>query len=172
MSKDLTPEELLLLEKHMVATHGESHSLWAFMENITMNYKGETWPLRSKEQVDQRKQYPMLGKLMNHFEQVHRNLSEMPGGLDVLARTDQELQQYVDTGKGDENSLVVQWFKGRLDKHFYYSEHNDEFFEEGLYEEARTRSVKVSLQEKIALADTRTANQTATQRTPSGELER
>ena len=134
MSRDFTPKELLASEKWQIENgHG---SLWDFMENTSFEYKGERWPLHTTEEIVIRKQYPTLGKLLNHFEEAYSSLSKIPGGLDVLEKNDKEIALYVETGEGDSNSSVIKWFNGELDKDFYYSDINEELLLEHMQEEA------------------------------------
>lgn len=149
MSRDLTPYELHLLEQDAIKHGGKS--LLDFTGNIVFHYKGEEVPYFSEADMRIRKQYPQLGKLLNHFEKVYDTLSKIDNGLDVLARCDQELNSYINTQTGDVLSPVIRWFKGELDSAFYYSETNDELFLEYMCKEAeRMCQKKESLKESIS----------------------
>lgn len=135
MSRDFTPKETYYVEQTQIKEgYG---SLWDFMKNTTFTFNGKSWPLHSEEEIELRKQYPILGKLLNKFEKVYDSLSQIPGGLDVLVRCDKEIGLYVETGQGEKNSSVIKWFEGTLDEGFYYGERNEELFLEYMEEESR-----------------------------------
>jgi len=138
MSRDLTPREMYLIEQENIKKTGES--LFYFMRNLTLHYNGESSPLHSEEEMSLREQYPALGKYYDKFHTLHRVLSKIEGGLDFLRQKDDELSDYIKTSSGDLDGYLIQWFEGKLDKNFYYSERNDTLFYEHMRDEALERS--------------------------------
>ena len=147
MSRDWTPREMYLVEKHNIKTgHG---SWWDFMENSTWVINGKTLPMCTPETIAHRREYPCLGRLFEEYDELYSFLSQLPGGLDLLGRYDKTLSDYIETGVGDKNSFLIRWFEGELDEHFYYRERNDELFLEAIREEAAS----LSNQKKMGLDD-------------------
>lgn len=135
MSRDLTPHQFYELEKYNIQQgHG---SIMDMMEHMTITYNGETSPAYSPNSLEHRKQYPLLGRLYNRFDELYSALSQLNGGLEVLANHERELEAYIQTGAGDRNSALIRWFEGELDQSFYYSEHNDELFLSSVRDEIR-----------------------------------
>lgn len=137
MSRDLTPKEMYLLEQQNIRDgHG---SLWDFMEkmNFLDTRTGVTSPLHSKEELDLRREFPVLGRLYNRFAELHDRLSEFEGGLQFLQEKDAQLGEFIETGKGDRGSYLVKWFEGTLDEGFHYSERNDVLLLQKMCDEAR-----------------------------------
>lgn len=132
MSRDFTPKQSLEAEKYTGV------SLWDIMEGSTFTVDGKSKPFYTAEQIMVRKNYPLLGKLVNKFEELYARLSEVKGGLDILQEKDAQLAQFIETGKGDADSYLIKWFEGRLDAWFYYSEWNEKLFCDGLIQEARS----------------------------------
>lgn len=138
MSRDFTPQEMLEVEKRMITAGAGTY--FDYMRHLTVTINGQTSPVYSEEEIMQREQYPLIGKLVNNFNDLHEVLSQIPGGLDYLKEEDQALQNYVQNGQGDQDSSLVKWFEGRLDEHFYYGEQNEELFLQSLEETAAKRS--------------------------------
>ena len=125
MSRDWTPRELYEVEQWNI--QHDRGSLWDFMENTTITINGKTTPLHSKEAIARRREFPFLGRLMmDRFDGLYAFLSKVDGGLSLLARHEDALRTYIETGKGDKESPLIRWFEGKLDSRFYYREHNDE----------------------------------------------
>lgn len=141
MSRDFTPKQIYLVEQWQIKEG--SGSLWDFMKNTTISYDGKTFPMHSEEDITQRMQYPLLGKLFNNFKKAFDSLSSVPNGLNVLERCDKELDLYINGGNGDAASPVIKWFEGKLDECFYYGERNEELFLEYMLEEAERLSKEV-----------------------------
>lgn len=178
MSRDLTPQELFFYElRDLKEGRG---SLWDFMENIRLEYAGESSPLHDAEEMTLRKNFPSLGRLFNGFPKLYEKLSQIRGGIDFLHRKDDELTAYIESrqfkleeisdngtyqihskpGKGDKDSYLIKWFEGTLDEGFYYNTYNDELLVEHILDEARS----FSLDGRISAAEARTTNsQTETQ---------
>lgn len=136
MSRDFTPREHLEVEKHF------GYSIWSFLESAKFSYEGEEWLMCEPAEIKARKQYPLLGKLLNRqFVPLFESLSSVEGGLELLKEKDEELSLYVEKGEGDTNSYLIRWFEGNLDTNFYYSERNHEMFCEEMVKEARNRNI-------------------------------
>ena len=133
MSRDFTPRESLAAEKYT------GISLWHFMETTVIIYNGEEKLLHDPADVALRKEYPLLGKLINDFPDLYAQLIKIDGGLDILREKDNELAIYIEQGKGDFESYLVRWFEGELDTNFYYSERNEEMFIEEIVREAQEK---------------------------------
>lgn len=131
MSRDFTPRQSLEAEKYT------GISLWDIMERGILSYNGVETPMYDADEVALRKNYPLLGKLINKFTDLYTSLTNIDGGLDVLRDKDNELAMYIEQGKGDFTSYLVKWFEGELDPNFYYSERNEEMFTEEIIKDAR-----------------------------------
>lgn len=135
MSRDFTPWQQYSVEQaNIKAGNG---SIWDFMKDFTITYGNTTRRVYSDEEIELRMQYPYLGKLLEHFEKFYNTLSSMPGGLSVLDRCDKEIEAFVSRGQENKDSSTIKWFKGELDKGFYYGTYNDERFLEYMVEEAK-----------------------------------
>lgn len=133
MSRDFTPKELYLFEQHVLKNKGVS--LLDTMKGTTFTHNGETTRLYSDESIANREKFPFIGRLFNRFDSLYSFLSHVDGGLDLLAQKEAELTAYIETGKGDKTSSVLQWFEGELDSHFHYSTINDERFLSSIHDE-------------------------------------
>lgn len=136
MSRDFTPRQSLFAEEYT------GTSLWSIMENGYFSCDGEKIPFCDSDELAVRKQYPLLGKLINNFSDMYAELAGINGGLNVLRNKDNELAAYVDQKKGDPESYLIRWFEGKLDKNFYYSERNEEMFCEELIKEAKEKEAE------------------------------
>ena len=136
MGRDWTPRETYLVEQHDLETKTGIGSIWDFMASATWVIDGKSISLHSAEEVALRKQYPVLGKFLESFNDLYSKLSQFEGGLELLKQKDDELASYIETGNGDKNSYLVKWFEGELDEHFYYRERNDELFVSAICKEA------------------------------------
>jgi len=135
LSRDLTPKEAYYLEKELIA-QGRT-SILDMMENIMfVSDKGST-PLYSSETIEHCRQYPLLGSLLNNFDDIYLPLSRLDGGYELLSNTESTLKEYIETGKGDRTSPLIKWFEGELDTRFYYSEQNDKLFKAAIMDEAK-----------------------------------
>ena len=101
-----------------------------------MHYNGEEWPLCTPEELEVRKQYPHLGKLLQNFQELYDALARLEGGLDLLRKKDEELFLYIEKGEGDRDSYLIKWFEGELDPCFHYAEYNHKLFCDELIAEA------------------------------------
>ena len=135
MSRDFTPREVLIMEKHTKI------SVFDFMSTTVIQYNGKEEPLYTSEAIALRKQFPLFGKLINRFELLYNPLSEVNGGIEFLKEKEKELKVYIEAEKGDLKSYLVRWFDGELDPNFYYSERNEELFVEKVIEEAKKRKL-------------------------------
>ena len=134
MSRDFTPKESWAFERWSIANgHGDK---WDFLANTKMHYNGEEWPLCTAEELEIRKQFPYIGKLIENFQELHDALNKLEGGLDLLRKKDEELALYIEKGKGSRDSYLVLWFEGELDPNFYYAENNHKLFCDSLIAEA------------------------------------
>ena len=145
MSRDLTPRESFVFEQNSIA-EGRGDK-WHFFKSMVVNYNGETFRVFSDEDIALRKQFPVLGKLISNvgeynFNFLFEQLSNIPGGLDLLHAKDIELATYIETGVGDKESALIKWFEGELDPCFHYCMLNHELFGESLLEEAERLTEK------------------------------
>lgn len=134
MSRDWTPRELYAVEQDNIR-NGRG-SLWDFMKGATWHINGENFPLYSEETLVRRQENPLLGRLYESYDDLYAFLSQVTGGMALLARYETELGTYICTGQGDKESAVIRWFDGRLDEHFYYREHNDALLMDYIQNEA------------------------------------
>lgn len=133
MSRDWTPKEMYLIEQMNIKKGMGSWFDW--MENTTFSYKGVTKPLHSSEDIAKRKEFPLLGRLYDPFDKLYYFLSNVPTGLDLLGRMENELKNYIETGAGDKESALIRWFEGSLDEGFYYNTENNRLFFESVRDE-------------------------------------
>lgn len=126
MSRDWTPRELYTVEESNIR-NGRG-SLWDYMKGATWHINGETFPLCSEETIARRQEYPLLGRLCGSYDRLYSFLSQVKGGMELLARYEKELDTYIKTGQGDKDSPLLRWFEGRLVSHFHYREPNDDLF--------------------------------------------
>lgn len=133
MSRDWTPRELYAVEQDNIR-NGRG-SLWDFMKGATWHINGETFPLCSEETIVRRQEYPLLGRLCGAYDKLYSFLSQVNGGMELLARYEKELDTYIKTGQGDKDSALLRWFEGRLVAHYHYREPNDTLFMESVQEE-------------------------------------
>lgn len=165
MSRDWTPRESLAFEQLNISKgFGD---MWSFMESLVINYNGKSERAYTDEDIELRKQFPTLGKLLNNFSELHEALSNFEGGLELLQEKDRELGAYIkaeivknqkdvnevaqemagdlagyiDTGVGDKDSYLVKWFEDELDPNFYYREYNDQLLVASMCEEAMQRGL-------------------------------
>lgn len=138
MRVDLTPVELLRLEKKAVA-EGHFDLLESMEETMVTNLKtGEYRHLYSQKDIELRREYPIFGKLYHDFKHLYERLAEFEGGLEFLKEKDSELAAYIENGgKGNPDSYLVKWFHGELDEGFHFSERNDALLLQKLCDEAR-----------------------------------
>ena len=132
MSRDLTPRELLALEKYMIENDGLS--IMEMKKGLKVSYGGSECFVYDENKLEKQKEYPLIGKLYNLFDKLYVSLKKI-NGLDILQNYEMILQDYVNGKHDNENELVVQWFLGKLDPGFYYSEQNDERFYEATIEQ-------------------------------------
>ena len=155
MSRDWTPLEHYLSEQSQIKRgYGD---IFNFMESLKMVYSdGTKVVLHSPEEMAIRRQFPTLGRLfMDGFMELYERLSKDPRGLDFLHKKDAELEAYLKarefqitedspervvvnakSWEGNKDSYLIQWFEGRLDENFYYSERNNELFIECMLSDA------------------------------------
>lgn len=134
MSRDLTPAESYAFWQHIEAQGGQS--LLNSMESTLFTYAGKTTPLYSKESMQNRRKYPLLGGLFaRRFDDLYGFLSKTENGLDLLKKIEHELGTIIQTKHGDENSYVFKWFIGELDPGFYECRENDRLFFEAIQDE-------------------------------------
>lgn len=136
MSRDFTPKEMLLAEKMMVQNNGPSITD-IFQLSIVSGEKKKSF--YTAEEIEHRMEFPLFGKLIHHFEALYQELYKYPNGLDMLHDYEQKLTSYIETNTGDLQSPLIQWYKGKLDKNFYYAERNEELFVEHLLNAAKDK---------------------------------
>ena len=141
MGRDWAPVEHYLVEQRQIKQgHG---SIWDFLDGLAFHHKdGTVEKMHSDEEMALRKQFPELGRLlMDDFPELYERLSKIRGGIDLLHAKDDELARFIETDiNGTSDSLVVRWFFGQLDEHFYYAEKNNRAFVEGVVSEAKELS--------------------------------
>ena len=76
-----------------------------------------------------------MGRLFDPYDKLYSFLSKVDGGLELLERHEKELDAYIQTGQGNPESTVIQWFEGKLDPNFYYGEINNEMLFSFIQEE-------------------------------------
>ena len=136
MSRNMTPSELLSMERALQQVNG--FSLIEMMRTITLVCNDIEERIHSDDEIALREQYPLLGKLMDRFPVLYEELEKIPGGLEVLRCKERDLQTYISLDIGDKSSPLIKWFEGELDPNFYYCERNEELFIESVLEEARS----------------------------------
>lgn len=152
MLPDLTPREYLALEQQQIKNGFES--IFDFLGSLTVNYNGKSFPYKTPEELAHRKEFPLLGKLMNNFEAVYATLSKINGGLDFLALKDAELAVHIETGgKGNPDSMLLRWFNGCLDDGFYGENSNEQHFFTALKAGAAVMNEPASIQQLAAALD-------------------
>ena len=73
--------------------------------------------------------------------ELYERLSKIHSGVDLLHQKDEELAQFIASKfNGSREPLVVKWFLGQLDEHFYYGDKNHRAFVEGVVAEAKELS--------------------------------
>ena len=168
MSRDWTPHEHYAVNKYH-EEHG-GPTAWDIYEHTVVHMGNETFAYCEKEELALRKQFPLFGFLLNTFPEVHKSLSGIPGGVDLLKKREEELSAYIETGTGDKSSALIRWFEGKLDPCFYYSEHNEELFRETLLEDAKAAS-KLPLDAVISDASSRLGESVSQDAPPKNKLE-
>lgn len=143
MSADLTPREYLALEQHNIKNGHDS--ILAVLGSITVNHNGQNYPYMTSEELTHRKAFPLLGKLLNDFEEVYATFSNIEGGLDFLGRKDTELSIHIETGKGNLDSVLLRWFDGKLYDGYYGDKSNDQHFLNILSAEATLSQESVNI---------------------------
>lgn len=156
MSRDWTPREMYAVEQYNI--RNGFGSWWDRMKNsVWVLPNGERIPLCTEENFARRQEYPLLGRLFKEYDKLYETLSSVEGGMDILARHEDTLRVYLETGKGDTSSALIKWFEGELDTGFYYRERNDELLMEFIQNEAKALPRLESPQEKRTL-DTQIEN--------------
>lgn len=146
MSRDWTPREMYAVEQYNI--RNGLGSWWDHMKNsVWVLPNGERIPLCTEENFARRQEYPLMGRLYECYDEIYTFLSQLDGGMDLLKRYESALDVYIQTGQGDKESPLIQWFEGELDKSFYYSERNDELLLSFIRNEALRLSPPTSSQE-------------------------
>jgi len=154
MGRDWAPFEHYLVEQRQIKQgYG---SFWDFTESLVIHLDGkEPEQMYSDEEIALRRRFPFIGRfLFDDFPKLYSQLSDIEGGLDLLRKRDDELASFLKAGKIvnpntneyiltvddiegiDKDSYLVQWFAGKLDENFYYSERNNQLFIEAMVKEA------------------------------------
>ena len=94
MSRDLTPAEEYAFEQYLIK-QGQG-SLIDNMEETTITYAGKTSPLYSKESIENRRCFPLLGSLYTRFDELHSLLSKTEEGLKLLRQLEKELGSFIE----------------------------------------------------------------------------
>lgn len=142
MSRNWTPEEMLLVEKN-------GTPIIEFMKGLQLVINGEKRPMYTKEDIEICEQFTYLGKLYDRFARLYKEVCKYPKGKDILKELEAELKDYIEDGIEKEGSFVAPWFHGELDKGFYYNEENNRLFREEVMKKVRSmqkddRMVKIS----------------------------
>lgn len=140
MSRDMTPRELYMVEKTLVAKEGPAASYLEVMRNMTCTVNGRTSKAYTTTQISNRQEFKILGTLFSPFDNLYDIMANgVPFGMDVLHEQDDIVAKYAETGDGDKESVICKWFDGKLDEGFYYNEQNDDKLFVWLIEEAKKR---------------------------------
>ncbi len=140
MGRSLTPREYLELE-HANVSHG-GVSIIDSMASMTLHLNGEDLGrVHPDREIALRKEFPLLGKLVDKFMFLYVELTGVDGGVDYLHEVDNQLAHYVETLEGNDDSFLFKWFNGELDSRFYYSERNEAIFVSTLVEAAKERTL-------------------------------
>lgn len=141
MGRDWTPLEHYLVEQRQMQ-RGDG-TIWDFLESLAFCHEdGTTEKFHSAEEMALRKQFPELGRLlMDDFMELYERLAKINGGVELLHKKDDELARFIASkGKDSQEPLVVKWFLGKLDEHFYYSDKNNRVFVKSIVFEAKELS--------------------------------
>lgn len=122
MSRDWTPEEYY----HVQKTTG--HTCIDMMEKLQIVQNGEEEKIYDDSIISKHRQFELFGNLINNFESLYDRALEIPEGLEKLKELEKQLQSFIDTGEGDDESYLIKWFQGRLDGNFYYGDENERLF--------------------------------------------
>lgn len=129
MSRDWTPEEYYYVQK------ATGHSGIDMMEGLRWVYKDTIKKMYDPSAIAKHRQFELFGNLINNFESLYDRAMEIPDGFEKLKELERQLQQFIDTGDGDEEPYLVKWFQGRLDGNFYYGDENERLFIEACIED-------------------------------------
>ena len=135
MSRDYTPRELLASEKVALARGGPS--MWDMLKDTTIHCGATSYPLCSAEELENRRKYEYIGKLLDNFGAFYNELIQYANGIKLLERKETELKRYIEQGQGDESDYCILWFNGRLDSDFYHASRNHELFVRRMIAEAK-----------------------------------
>lgn len=142
MGRDWTPQEQYLIALNL---QNKEKDLKSFMKNkfdivfIKADTK-EKIPLYSEEEKKVLLMFEFLGFL---FSDNLYNLWEKTSKYPIcrkkfLDETEKEIEAIIKADRNNKNlscfdKTIVQWYLGKLDNNFYYSEENNKLFEEYLY---------------------------------------
>lgn len=132
MSRNWTPEEMLMVEKTL-----PNGATWRDMtKSMTITFKGQTSPMVKEEDNNILDSYDYLGRLYpDNLCGVYRKLKEVDK-LSVLEEVENELKNYIENNVGDKETPLIRWYHGKLDSNFYYSEYNNQLLAEAIFERA------------------------------------
>lgn len=136
MSRDWTPRETFLVNAWHVQ-RGDSSFLDQMENTFFCHANGRKEKLYSSEEIALRRQYPLMGMLLDGFPKVHAVLSKFEGGIEYLNAKEKELDDYILSGQESGYNDLTKWFEGQLDEGFYYRERNDELLIESILEETK-----------------------------------
>ena len=140
MSRNWTPREMYSVDFYM-----EQEGRGSLRENLDnmvfVTPDGERIPLLSDEKKKVLGMFKELGFLFgDNLYVLWQQTQEHPRKRKrILQETEEELEKLIEfdrTGKSlnSFDKVLVDWYYGKLDPHFYYSEDNDYLLEKYLYD--------------------------------------
>ncbi len=150
MSRDYTPLERYASNKYISQKYPGEGDMWLHNIEMVNMETGESRKFFTEEEQEIRKHFRFLAITMgDHFLKLYYKLPEekRESRLYVLENIIQALQLACEKGKNafdeaDVPETIKEWYVGKLDPDFYYSETNDELFYEWCLEEFFKREEK------------------------------
>lgn len=139
MSRDWCPRELYFADKHM-ATQGYSmrDSDFMFVNTAT----GEKIPLKSEEEKTIGKNFPNLSFLLDGWYCVYNSMTNAEARDNLFKLYETTLSAIIIADEDPsmvcpttifEYSTILSWYRGELDRGFYYNERNNELLFENMW---------------------------------------
>ena len=122
MSKDFTPKQLHEADEYIAKIYG--HSLRDTPLTITID--GVKKRIDAAAYTDLYKRFPNLTFLFNLLPTL--SYLDNPMNLNILDKIEKELTAHLDDDELKTDTIILQWYFGKLDKQFYYNELNNKLF--------------------------------------------
>lgn len=140
MSRNWTPREMYFVDLHI--QEKEDRSLRSIPNNLVfVGTTGERIPFYAEEELKILGMFKELGFLFgDNLYHLWVSTNEHPRiRKKVLMWAEEELEKILEADKNDKpfdmfDETLVAWYMGKLDSHFYYSDYNNKYFEEYLYD--------------------------------------